>query len=80
MEVSSLCTTPALGFLAKRAAGLDAPIQMCDALSRNLPKKNPSYDARTRCFTRLEIEPVVGDLFMSLIRVIGVDLRSSTAE
>ena len=25
--------------LKQRAAGLDAPIQMCDALSRNLPKK-----------------------------------------
>ena len=24
--------------LKQRAAGLDAPIQMCDALSRNLPK------------------------------------------
>ena len=27
------------GVLKQRAAGLDAPIQMCDALSRNLPKK-----------------------------------------
>ena len=27
------------GVLKKRAAGLEAPIQMCDALSRNLPKK-----------------------------------------
>jgi transposase len=27
------------GVLKQRAAGLEAPIQMCDALSRNLPKK-----------------------------------------
>ena len=27
------------GVLKQRAAGLDAPIQMCDALSRNLPKR-----------------------------------------
>ena len=29
--------------LKQRAAGLDAPIQMCDALSRNLPKRAGSH-------------------------------------
>ena len=37
--------------LKQRSAELDAPIQMCDALSRNLPKELKTIVAS--CFSRL---------------------------
>ena len=55
--------------LKRRARELPAPIQMCDALSRNTPKLEGVEILLANCLAhgRRQFVEVVGDLFMSLI-------------